>query len=57
MLADGCALLGDAAAARTLQQLGRALDEADEAGTGSARELTDQAALLLGRWLAGPDED
>src|SRR5689334_1546980 len=57
MLADGCALLGDAAAARTLTQLGRALDEAADVGTATARDLTDQAALLLGRWLPGPGED
>jgi hypothetical protein len=57
MLADGCALLGDAAAARALQQLGRVLEEADAAGTAKARELTDQAALLLGRWLPGPGEN
>ena len=57
MLADGCALLGDAAAVRTLQQLGRVLDEADGAGTAEAQELTDQAALLLGRWLPGPGEN
>jgi hypothetical protein len=57
MLADGCALLGDAAAARALQQLGRVLEEADAAGTAKAQELTDQAALLLGRWLPGPGEN
>ncbi len=63
-LAEGCALLGDAAGARSLRHLAGLLAEATEPtepteptaegvteARSGAKAAADQAALLLGRWL------
>jgi hypothetical protein len=54
VLAGTCSLLGDAAAARSLRQLGallgRPTDEMPDPRL--CGELADQAALLLGRWVS-----
>lgn len=51
MLAEGCALLGDAAGARALRRLHELL--ADDADAVERVDAAETAALLLGRWSAG----
>jgi hypothetical protein len=51
MLAEGCALLGDAAAARALRRLVELLTSNGECGV--RIDAAETAALLLGRWAAG----
>src|SRR4051794_19760124 len=52
LLQHGCALLGDAAAARALRHLGELLTDQQEPACRLGAAAT--AALLLGRWASDP---